>query len=173
MTTHDPYAGVPAGSVDLHLTSDDFANGEALPESATGTGTTPGGADRNPQLGWDTPPEGTVSLLVSCYDPDAPTPSGYWHWTVANLPADTAEIAAGGSDDLPAPSLTLKNDGGTPSFQGAAPPAGHGPHRYIFAVLALDTVLDIDAETRPAVAYFLAREHVLGRGLLTGTWENN
>ena len=93
MTTHDPYAGVPAGSVDLHLTSDDFAEGEALPESATGAGSTPGGADRNPQLGWDAPPEGTVSLLVSCYDPDAPTPSGYWHWTVANLPARLWPVA--------------------------------------------------------------------------------
>ncbi|MDY5160207.1 YbhB/YbcL family Raf kinase inhibitor-like protein [Actinotignum urinale] len=172
MREYEPYKDLPAGQVDLHLRSTDFADGASLPETATGAGTRPLGADKNPQLSWDKAPEGTKSLLISCYDPDAPTPSGYWHWVAINVDPETTSIAAGGSNDMPEGTLTLKNDGGAPTFQGATPPQGHGPHRYIFAVLALDTVLELDRETRPAIAYFLSRPHVLGRGLLTGTWEN-
>ena len=75
-------------------------------------------------------------------------------------------------DELPEGAINLKNDGGTAAFQGAAPPPGHGPHRYIFTVHALDSRLDLDGEARPAVAHFMARGHILGRGMLIGTWEN-
>lgn len=169
---YDPFAGLEAGTVDLQLRSADFTAGGQLPESATGAGSTPGGADRCPQLSWDPAPAGTESLMLSVYDPDAPTPSGYWHWLVANLPADMTELEGGTAVAVPEGSISLYNDGATRDFQGAAPPVGDGPHRYFFTIHALDTRLDLDPETRPAVVHFLARGHILGRGILIGTWEN-
>ena len=132
MREYEPYKDLPAGQVDLHLRSTDFADGASLPETATGAGTRPLGADKNPQLSWDKAPEGTKSLLISCYDPDAPTPSGYWHWVAINVDPETTSIAAGGSNDMPEGTVTLKNDGGAPISREQLHPRGMA-HTAIFS----------------------------------------
>ena len=91
------------------------------------------------------------------YDPDAPTASGFWHWAVANLPATVTDLPAGvgdgSSSGFPGDALTLANDAGLKRFIGAAPPAGHGVHRYIVAVHAVDVEkLDLPAERHPGVS---------------------
>ena len=87
-----------------------------------------GGEDVSPQLSWSGFPGGTRSFAVTVYDPDAPTASGFWHWAVANLPADVTELPAGAGDgrELPGDALTLVNDAGMRRYIGAAPPPGHG-----------------------------------------------
>jgi Raf kinase inhibitor-like YbhB/YbcL family protein len=63
---------------------------------------------------------------VTVYDPDAPTGSGWWHWTVFNLPSTTslpAGINAQGHG-LPAGAVQGRTDFGGSSFGGACPPAG-------------------------------------------------
>ena len=47
------------------------------------------GGNQSPALVWTTPPEGTQSLAITAYDPDAPTGSGWWHWVVTNMPPQT------------------------------------------------------------------------------------
>ena len=70
--------------------------------------------------------------------------------------------------------LQLRNDYGSADFGGAAPPPGDDPHRYFFAVTALDiadpTEAGVDADTSPAKASFLTLAHVIGRATLTGTF---
>lgn len=91
---------------------------------------------------------------MTCYDPDAPTGSGFWHWAAFNLPATVTELASGAGDGsgLPDGAVTLKGDGGVRQYLGAAPPPGHGPHRYYFAVHALDVdKLEIGEDSTPAV----------------------
>ena len=151
------------------LTSTGFADGGALPDAQVQAR-----GNRSPQLSWSGMPEGTKSFAITCYDPDAPTGSGFWHWTVANLPADVTELAEGASPaGLPKGAVEGRTDFGEPGFGGAAPPPGHGPHRYIFTVFAVDTEkLDMTPENSGAVFGFNLHFHTLARASITGVYEN-
>ena len=112
------------------------------------------------------------------YDPDAPTASGFWHWAVANLPATVTDLPAGVGDGsnrgFPGDALTLANDAGVKRFIGAAPPAGHGVHRYIIAVHAVGVEkLDLPAEATPAYLGFNLFGNAIARALITATYEQN
>lgn len=131
--------------------------------------------NRSPHLEWSGFPPETQSFVVSCFDPDAPTPAGFWHWTVVDLSSDTTELEAdAGSSDLmlPGASFHVRNDGGTHDYTGAAPPVGDRVHRYVFAVHALDVdSLDLDPEVSPAVVHFTAVFHTVARATLTATFQ--
>lgn len=157
----------------FHLTSPDFSEGETLPTSARSGIAGAGGDDRSPELHWEGAPEGTKSFAVTLYDPDAPTGSGFWHWAIYNIPADVTSLPAdAGNPDaglLPKGAITLSNELRMERFLGAAPPSGHGEHRYYFTVTALDVdSLDIPAGATPAVLGFNFLGHVLGRAQLMG-----
>ncbi len=151
------------------VTSTGFTDGGALPDAQVQAK-----GNRSPQLSWSGAPEGTKSFAVTCYDPDAPTGSGFWHWTVANIPADVTELAEGASPDgLPQGAVEGRTDFGEPGFGGAAPPPGHGPHRYIFTVFAVDTErLDVTPENSGAVFGFNLHFHTLAKASITSVYEN-
>ncbi len=135
-----------------------------------------GGNDISPHLTWSGFPSETKSFVVTCFDPDAPTGSGFWHWVAYDIPATTTELAAGaGSQDgsgLPAGAKHLKSDAGLPGYLGSAPPAGHGPHRYIFAVHALSVdSLPITDDVAPAICGFNMFGNTLARATLTPLFE--
>ena len=151
------------------LTSAGFTDGGPLPDAQVMAG-----GNRSPQLSWSGAPEGTKSFAITCFDPDAPTGSGFWHWTVANIPADVAELADGASPSgMPKGAVEGRTDFGKPGFGGAAPPPGHGPHRYIFTVFAVDTErLEVTPEDSGAVFGFNLHFHTLARASITGVYEN-
>lgn len=156
------------------LTSPDFEHGAALPAWSRARGA--GAENRSPALAWSGAPAGTKSFVLTMFDPDAPTSSGWWHWFVANIPADVTELPqdAGRPDAglLPAPAVTTLNESRVAAYGGAAPPAGHGPHRYFFTVSALDIErLELPEGATPAMLSFLMREHVIGRAQLMGVTE--
>ncbi|MGY1915100.1 YbhB/YbcL family Raf kinase inhibitor-like protein [Blastococcus sp. SYSU DS0973] len=158
------------------VTSSDVSDGQVLPMPQVSGVMGAGGEDRSPQLAWSGFPEATRSFAVTVYDPDAPTASGFWHWAVANIPASVTELPSGAGDkdapQLPDGAVQLRNDGGFAGFVGAAPPAGHGPHRYFVVVHAVDTErLDVDAGTTPAVLGFNLFFHTLARATLVATYE--
>ena len=167
----DPYNGIDGGKL-LTVTSDDFTDGGSLPLECTAAFVGAGGQDVTPQLSWSAVPEGTKSIYIHTYDPDAPTPAGWWHWSVANLPADLRSLDRDSNGKLPKGAVVLKNDGGGYGYLGSAPPEGHGPHRYFFTVHALDTLLDLDDSVSPTAAAFQTLGHVLARGSIVGIWEN-
>ncbi|MFW0112035.1 YbhB/YbcL family Raf kinase inhibitor-like protein [Rothia sp. CCM 9417] len=171
MLNRQPYADLPELPT-FTLTSADVEDGAPLPPAQVSGIMGCGGQDVSPQLSWSGFPPETKSFVVTCYDPDAPTPSGFWHWAVSNLPADVTELASGAAENLPAGALTHLNDGGTRGYIGAAPPAGHGPHRYIFCVTAVDVErLDLDQKASPAVVNFNLFFHGIARAFLTATHE--
>ncbi|MDO5749658.1 MAG: YbhB/YbcL family Raf kinase inhibitor-like protein [Rothia sp. (in: high G+C Gram-positive bacteria)] len=169
----DPYAGLPELPT-FELTSTDIVQGGTAPASMlSALFGVPGGEDRSPQLAWSGFPEETKSFVITCYDPDAPTPSGFWHWCMSNIPAHVTELAAdANSAELPEGTLVHRNDASAPGFVGCAPPAGHGPHRYIFTVTAVDVpALELTDEATPAVVSFNLFGHGIARAQLTVTYE--
>ncbi len=148
------------------VTSSGFTDGGGLPDAQVQAK-----GNRSPQLSWSGAPEGTKSFAVTCYDPDAPTGSGFWHWTVANIPADVTGLEEGAA--APAGAVEGRTDFGTPGFGGAAPPPGHGPHHYIFTVFAVDTEsLPVTPEDSGAKFGFNLHFHTLAKAQITGVYEN-
>ncbi|MGH3507612.1 MAG: YbhB/YbcL family Raf kinase inhibitor-like protein [Nocardioidaceae bacterium] len=167
----DPYAKLPS-VVSFTVTSEDVADGEPLADAQVAAA-----GNTSPELSWSGAPEGTKSFVVTCFDPDAPTPSGFWHWVAVDLPAEVTSLrsGAGGSDDsLPGEgSFHVRNDGGGFGFMGAAPPQGDHPHRYYFVVHAVgEDTLGVDRDASPAVVSFNLAFKTLGRGILHGTYQH-
>lgn len=160
----------------LRVTSPDFEDGSRLPDVHASSTAVAGGEHRSPALEWADSPEGTKSYAITCWDPDAPSGAGFWHWAVFNIPATVTSLPAGAgtpeSTALPAGAVTLKNDAGVAGYYGCEPPVGHGEHHYIFAVHALDFdlgELQLGLPT-PTMLGLAMNGHTLARGLITGTW---
>src|SRR5690625_3652263 len=93
----DPYAALPELPA-LQVTSESFREGQTLSAAQLGGSMgVPGGQDKSPQVSWSAGPEGTESYVVTVFDPDAPTASGFWHWSVANIPASVTSLPEGAS----------------------------------------------------------------------------
>ncbi len=127
------------------------------------------GGNVSPDLSWgDFPPE-TKSFAVTCFDPDAPTGSGWWHWVALDIPASVTSLEAGAK--LQAPARELATDYGTRGYGGACPPSGHGMHRYIFTVWALPVEkLELPDSATAANAGFMLNAMALASAKITATY---
>lgn len=154
----------------MRVFSQDFNDGDKMPERHVFNGMGYTGDNLSPHLAWEDAPEGTKSFVVTCYDPDAPTGSGWWHWVVANLPADVTELPQGagsGVAALPESAIQTRTDFGQTGYGGAAPPQGES-HRYIFTVHAMDTdKIDVDAGASGAMVGFNVHFHALASASIT------
>jgi Raf kinase inhibitor-like YbhB/YbcL family protein len=146
--------------VTFALSSPAFGEGQPIPARHTCDG-----ENVSPALIWTAPPEGARSLALVVDDPDAP--SGVWtHWLGWGIepgPGALAEAERPRSEGL--------NDFGKIGYGGPCPPRGHGPHRYVFRLYALDGRLELP---RGAKKYELERSlggGVLAAAELTGTYE--
>jgi hypothetical protein len=130
------------------------------------------GKNVSPALAWSGAPAGTRSFAITVYDPDAPTGSGWWHWTVVNIPATTKSLPAGAGSSapagLPAGAVQGRTDFGRPGWGGPCPPAGDKPHHYVFTVWALKVdKLDLNGEASGAMVGFNLGGNALGKATLT------
>jgi Raf kinase inhibitor-like YbhB/YbcL family protein len=135
------------------------------------------GSNRSPQLSWSGAPEGTRSFTVTCFDPDAPTGSGFWHWVLANIPPSVTElpIDAGNpaSGNVPAGALHIRNDVGTRDYVGPCPPRGAHPHRYFFTVFAVGVdQLPVNEDTSAAIVGFQLHFNTLAKAELVGLFKH-
>ena len=160
----DPYSLLPAVE-SFALTSPDIADGETMGDEFIAKA-----GNHSPELSWSGFPAGTRSFVVTCFDPDAPIVSGFWHWVAVDIAPEVTSLArdAGSGDGgLPGDAFHVRNDAGGLSYAGAAPPEGDVPHRYYFVVHAVDVAtLGVDSNTSPAVVGFNLAFHTLARAIV-------
>nr|WP_218825417.1 YbhB/YbcL family Raf kinase inhibitor-like protein [Streptosporangium subroseum] len=159
---YDYLRRVPAFTV----VSDDLVEGGVLPDAHVYEL-----GNLSPHLRWSGAPEETRGYAVTCFDPDAPTGSGWWHWLLVDIPADVTELPRGAGsgemEGLPKGAVHGRNDYGTLDFGGAAPPPG-APHRYVFAVHALAVEsIEVTPDQTAAVFGGTVNHHTLARAVLT------
>lgn len=166
----DPYVLLPAVP-SFTVTSADITDGAPLKDDQVAAA-----GNASPQLSWSGAPEGTKSYTVTCFDPDAPTPSGFWHWVLVDVPADVTSLDTGAGAEgaqLPGKAFMCRNDAGGHDFAGAAPPEGDQVHRYYFVVHAVkEESLGVDADASPAVVSFNLAFKTAGRAILHGTYQH-
>jgi Raf kinase inhibitor-like YbhB/YbcL family protein len=164
---HDPgFAASPSGLV---IKSSAFEAGALIPEIHTDDG-----AGLSPPLRWRGVPSTAASLILVVEDADSPTPTPFVHLLGWNLPATASTLDAG--------AFKSKNHAGTHADIGRnglgkceyTPPdplPGHGPHRYLFQLFALDHRLDFTSAPNRTRLKAAMAGHVLSKGILTGTYE--
>lgn len=133
------------------------------------------GAGVSPALAWSGAPEGTRSFVVSMYDRDAPTGSGFWHWVIVDVPATATGIAAGAGSDparLPTGAVHTQNDASFRGYAGISPPIGE-THDYVITVkaLAIDR-LPVGEQATGAMVGFVSNMHVLADASIVAAGRN-
>lgn len=134
------------------------------------------GGNKSPHLAWSGAPSDTRSFAVTCFDPDAPTGSGFWHWLVVNIPPDVTELALDAGNPkvqkLPKEALQTRTDFGAPGYGGPCPPPGDHPHRYLFTVFAVGAdSLPVTADTSAAIIGFQLNFNTLAKAAIMGLYK--
>ena len=162
-------------AADFQLSSPDIQAGSLIDKRFEFSGFGCSGENKSPALQWRGAPAGTKSFAVTVYDPDAPTGSGWWHWSVINLPANVnalpADAGAVGGAKLPAGASHVRIDYGVAGWGGTCPPPGDKPHRYVFTVHALKVdKLDLPADATAALAGYMINANALGKASFTAKY---
>ena len=157
------------------LTSADIAEGELIAKTHAFKGFGCAGGNVSPALSWSGAPPETKSFALTCFDPDAPTGGGFWHWVVFNIPSNVARLQRGAGDPKSATAPTgatqSRTGYGTTGYGGPCPPPGDKPHRYQFTVFALDVAkLDAEEQSPAAAVGAKLKPHTLAKATLTGLY---
>lgn len=170
LSENDPRLAAPAT---LEVSSPDFADGSPLPERSRGFG------GIFPAIAWSGVPPGSVELVMIVEDVDVPFPEPLVHAIAYRISPAKPGFAAGEIPKLGprvppriAGAALGKGAGVAPGFVAVTPIPGHGPHRYVFALFALDRALPpfpkppSKRELLDAMA-----GHVIARGSIVGLAE--
>ncbi len=170
--------GAPAAqAASMKLTSAEVHNGATIANEQVFNSFTCTGQNISPSLSWTGAPKGTKSFVITVYDPDAPTGSGWWHWVVINIPPSTTSIPKNAGDVkaklMPEGAMQTRTDFGVPGYGGPCPPKGDKAHHYHFTVFAVDEDKLQYAQNDQASAALVGYElhfHTLGKASLVGTY---
>jgi Raf kinase inhibitor-like YbhB/YbcL family protein len=143
------------------ISSSAFADGTDIPLRHAGVG-----SNISHPLSWDNIPDGTAELVLIVEDPDAPLPQPFVHCVAVGIPPAQSGLAEADLGKESRGQHTL----GKP-YLGPAPVPGHGPHRYIFQLFALDQPLQAGVKPSKKTVLRALQGRVLARGKLTGNYE--
>jgi len=165
----------PTTTAGFTLTSADIQEGKRIAEMHAFNGFGCAGGNISPGLNWSGAPPETKSFALTCYDPDAPTGSGFWHWVVFNIPPNVTRLPRGAGDPkspaAPKGAVQSRTDYGAIGYGGPCPPPGDKPHRYQFTIFAIDVAeLDAGEQSSPAVVGSGLHFHTLAKATLTGLY---
>ena len=147
----------------FRIESQDFKDGKAIPQRFGCDG-----QDISPRLAWTGAPEGTESFVLTVEDTGAPM-GVFVHWVVFDLPSSVQGLEEG--DSLKG-AKQGKTDFGRSGYGGPCPPRGHGVHRYIFTLSALDIPeLDVAPGSKKGIVEKAMKGHVLAEARTTGTYQ--
>lgn len=121
-----------------------------------------------PPLEWTAPPPGTQELVLIVEDPDAPAPEPFVHWLVWGLKPQKGQLLEGET-----PPRVGKNSFRNSEWLLPDPPAGHGPHDYVFQLFALDLPLTLMPGAGRSELFEAMEGHVIGAAVLTGTYQRS
>ena len=163
---HEDFTQVPET---IRVTSDAFTEGQPIPTRYTADG-----EKLSPPLAWEGAPTDAATLVLIAEDPDAPAPAPLVHILAWALPGDRAALDEGALRSPGAGGEAVSM--GRNSFLGAEylppdPPPGHGPHRYVFQLYALDAALDLQGKPIRTQVVNAMKGHVIAKGALIGTYE--
>jgi Raf kinase inhibitor-like YbhB/YbcL family protein len=131
------------------------------------------GQNVSPALSWSGAPDGTKGYVLTVYDPDAPTGSGFWHWVMYDIPASVTSLpqGAGAPGKGPAGAVQGNTDYGAPGYGGPCPPKGDKPHHYIFTIYAVKAdKLEVPANPTAAVVGFVTHFAMIGKASFTARY---
>ena len=151
------------------LTSNSFIDGQTLPAEQIHSHFGCSGKNTSPDLKWEGAPQGTKSFALIVHDPDAPRPTGWYHWIVLNIPANVTSLKAG--QQINHPMMQVKNDFGGATYGGACPPKGHGTHHYNFTIYALESASLIPTPgSTPDSVERQVKKHAIASATITATY---
>lgn len=160
-----------AQAAEFKVTSPDFKDGKVHEAQFSDVFGCTGG-NISPAISWSGAPKGTKSFVVTMYDKDAPTGSGFWHWVVVDIPGDATSLPAGAGakvEKLPKGAGMINNDASFSAFLGACPPPGE-THEYKITVKALKVAkLEVPANATPALVGFVSNMNKLAEATVVAT----
>jgi hypothetical protein len=167
-TTPTELTGVNAS---IEVSSEAFGYDEPIPAQYTADG-----AGLWPPLEWHGVPMNAEAVVVLVEDADSLTPRPLVHAIVWDLPGSDASLPEGvlpsrRADHNPAAEHLGRNSALSASWLPPDPPPGHGAHRYIFQVFALDNVPRFESHPGRTELLEKIKGHVIAKGLLIGTYE--
>jgi len=168
-------ATAPAAHAQMSVSSAEIAEGSVAKMEQVANVFGCKGDNISPSVKWTGAPDGTKSFVITIYDPDAPTGSGWWHWVVFNIPASTTSLPKNAGDVkkklLPSGAIQIRNDYGFDGYGGMCPNAGPA-HHYTLTVYAMDIekIEGGNEKTTAPVIGFNAHFHAKGKAELHWTY---
>jgi hypothetical protein len=153
----------------FRLISSAFRNDQPIPTQYTGEG-----KDRSPPLEWREAPSATRRFALLCEDPDAPRLDPFVHWILYDLPSTVSRLGEGIAPqptlEVPVHAFQGLNSFDKIGYSGPMPPPGHGWHRYIFTLYALNAEVRLEPGANKRELLAGLSEHILAQARLVGKY---